>query len=132
VVRNEDSHAQSLISIASLSDVRASKTFQLMYLAWAAGCLLMAVAAQSSKEASCATLPFVFVGVALLTAAQVTRRAAILFVVNPDDVVQTSFGTLRQAATLLAAVRFVQEGKQGGGEPYSQFLWVRAYLAMLV
>ena len=90
------------------------------------------MAAECSKETSRATIPFALVGLALLAAAQITRRAAISFVLE-SDVVQTSFGTLREAATLVAAVRFVQEGKLHGREPeYSQVLWVRAYLALLV
>jgi hypothetical protein len=132
VVRDAQSRSQSVLSIDSLSAVKTSKTFHLIYLAWAAGCLLIAVATECSKEASRATLPFALVGLALLTAAQVTRRAAISFVLKAD-VVQTPFGTLREAATLVAAVRFVQEGKLYGREPaYSQVLWVRAYLALLV
>ena len=132
VVRHVRAHSQSVVSIDSLSGLKTSKTIHLIYLAWAAGCLLMAVAAECSKETSRATIPFALVGLALLTVAQFTRRASISFVLE-SDVVQTSFGTLREAATLVAAVRFVQEGKLHGREPaYSQVLWVRAYLALLV
>jgi hypothetical protein len=132
VVRDAASHSQSLVSIDSLSSVRTTKTIHLTYLALAAGCLLIAIAAEFSKEAGGATIPFALVGLALLTGAQVTRRASVLFVLE-SGVVETSFGTLRQAATLVAAVRFAQEGKLRGYQPtYSQFLWVRVYLALLV
>jgi len=92
----------------------------------------MAVAAEHSKEACGATIPFALIGLTLLATAQFTRRAAVLFVLE-SEVVETSFGTLREAATLVAAVRFVREGRIGDQQPaYSQFLWVRVYLALLV
>jgi len=131
VVRDAKSHSQSVVSIDSLLNIQTSKTLHLIYLACAAGCLLIAVATEYSREAFVA-IPFAMVGLTLLTSAQVTRRASISFVLQ-SDVVKTSFGTLREAATLVAAVRFVQEGKLSGRRPaYSQFLWVRAYLALLV
>jgi len=125
VVRDAASRSQSLVLIDDLSSVRTSKTIHLIYLASAAGCLLMAVAAEHLKEACGATILFALVGLALLATAQFTRRAAVLFVLE-SEVVETSFGTLREAATLVAAVRFVREGRTGGQQPaYSQFLWVR-------
>jgi hypothetical protein len=71
-------------------------------------------------------------GLTLLAIAQFTRRASVLFVLE-SEVVETSFGSLREAATLVAAVRFVRAGGGRGQQPaYSQFLWVRVYLALLV
>jgi hypothetical protein len=67
-----------------------------------------------------------------LAIAQFTRRASVLFVLE-SEVVETPFGSLREAATLVAAVRFVREGGLRGQQAgYSQFLWVRVYLALLV
>ncbi len=130
VVRQAGVRTQSLISIASLSAVKTSKTIQLNHLAFSAGCLLMAIATQCSKEAYGATLPFALVGLALLAAAQLTRQASIAFVVDAD-VVHTPFGTLREAATLVAAVRFIREG--GRRQPaFPRVLWLRSYLALLV
>ncbi len=92
----------------------------------------MAVATQCSKESCGASIPFALVGLALLAAAQITRRASILFFVE-SDVIETSFGTLREAAAVVAAVRFVQNGRSRARQPaYPQLLWVRAYLALLV
>jgi hypothetical protein len=92
----------------------------------------MAAAAEFSKEACGATIPFVLIGLTLLATAQFTRRASVLFVLG-SEVVETSFGTLREAATLVAAVQFVREGRIRGQQPaYSQFLWMRVYLALLV
>ena len=92
----------------------------------------MALAAEHSKEAYGATIPFALIGLALLAIAQFTRRAAVLFVLE-SEVVETPFGSLREAATLVAAVRFVREGGVRGQQTgYSQFLWVRVYLALLV
>jgi hypothetical protein len=132
VVRDTAAQSQSLVLIDDLTGVRTSKTLHLIYLAWAAGCLLMAMAAEHSKEASGATIPFALIGLTLLVTAQFTRRAAVLFVLD-SEVVETSFGSLREAATLVAAVRFVREGGiRGEQHAFSQFLWVRVYLALLV
>jgi hypothetical protein len=132
VVRDYSACSRSLLSIDSLFAVKTSKTLHVVYLAWAAGCFLLAVAAGCSKEASDAAIPFALVGLTLLAAAQVKRRASISFVLE-SEVVHTSFGSLREAATLVAAVRFVQEGRLYGRDPaYSQLVWVRAYLALLV
>ncbi len=132
VVRDSTSQSQSLVLIDDLSGVRTSRTIHLIYLAWAAGCLLMALAAEHSKEAYGATIPFALIGLTLLAIAQFTRRASVLFVLE-SEVVETPFGSLREAATLVAAVRFVREGGLRGQQAgYSQFLWVRVYLALLV
>jgi len=132
VVRPPGARTQALVAIASLSAVKTSKTVHLMYLAFSAGCMLMAIATECSKEAAGATVPFALVGLALLGCAQFTRQASVAFVVD-SDTVHTPFGSLREAATLVAAVRFVQEGIRRGRQPsYPQFLVVRAYLALLV
>ena len=92
----------------------------------------MAVGAEHSKKACGATIPLALIGLTLLATAQFSRRAAVLFVLE-SGVVETCFGTLREAATLVAAVRFVREGGIRGQQPaYSQFLWVRVYLALLM
>lgn len=131
-MRQPGANTQSLVAIASLSNVKICKTIHLMYLAFSAGCMLMAVATECSKEAAGATLPFAAVGLALLGCAQFTRQASIAFMVD-SDAIHTPFGSLREAATLVAAVRFVQEGIRRGRQPaYPRFLLVRAYLALLV
>jgi hypothetical protein len=130
VVRDLRSHAQSVVSIDSLRSVKTSKTLQLTYLTCAVGCLLIAAAIEQSKEDGSTAIPFALLGLALLTLGQVTRLAAISFVLE-SEVVQTSFGPLGEAAALMAAVRFAREGKRRG-PGYSQVLWVRAYLALLV
>jgi hypothetical protein len=132
IVREAGSHAQSLISIANVSCVTTSTTVHLAYQACASGCLLMAAAAQCSKQACGVSLPFGLLGLALWIAAQFRRQASISFVVDPD-VIQTAFGTLCQAATLFAAVRLAQEGRRLGSRPaQSEFLWLRSYLALLL
>jgi hypothetical protein len=132
VVRDERAHSQSLVLIDSLSKIRALKTLHLAYLTWAAGCILVSIASQYSNDACGLAIPFAMAGFSLLAAARVTRRASISFVLE-SEVVNTSFGTLREAATLVAAVKFVQEGKRRGRRPsYSQLVWVRAYLALLL
>jgi hypothetical protein len=131
-VRPPGARTQTLVAIASLSAVKTTKTVHLTCLAFSAGCVLIAIATECSKEAAGLTLPFALVGLALLGCAQFTRQASVAFVVA-SDTVYTPFGSLPEAATLVAAVRFVQEGIRRGRQPsYPQFLVVRAYLALLV
>ena len=92
----------------------------------------MAVATTCSKEADGATLPFALVGLILLTGAQVTRQAALALQVD-DDTIHTAYGTLREAATLVAAIRCAQDARRRGDQATHDFLsWVRAYIALLV
>ena len=92
----------------------------------------MAVATAFSKEADGATLPFALVGLILLTGAQVTRQAALAFKVD-DDMIHTAYGTLREAATLVAAIRSAQDARRRGDQVTGDFFsWVRAYIALLV
>jgi len=126
--------SQALISIATLSSFRTLKrTDNLVYPAFAAGSLLVAVASLFSKEPASAgaSWPFFLVSLALLAAAQATRQASIAFVVDAD-VVQTRFGNLREVATVVAVIRSAQSGNRREQPPYYSFSWVRVYIALLV
>jgi hypothetical protein len=85
-----------------------------------------------SKEADGATMPFALLGVALFTGAQVARQASLAFMVE-SDLIQTVYGTLREAATVLVAMQSARETRQRLRQPvYKFFSWARAYIALLV
>ena len=124
--------SQAPISIATLSSFRTLKrTNNFVYPAFAAGSMFVAVATLFSKEPAGVTWPFVLVSLALLAAAQVTRQASIAFIVD-SEIVQTRFGTMREAATLAAVIRSAQSGDRREQLTYRPFSWVRVYIALLV
>jgi DMSO reductase anchor subunit len=126
VVRWRHVGTQSIILIDSIATVKSLKTRQFHFLTCAMGSLVLAAATLRSKEADGTTLPFALLGLALVVSARVTQRAAIAFVVE-NETIQTNFGTLREAAKLLAAVRSAQVGKRG------DFLaWIREYVGLLL
>jgi hypothetical protein len=138
VVRDLGSQSQALISIANLSRMKTHKaayvqgTANFIYLASSAGAFLLAVATFFSKEGDGATLPFAFIGLGLLVAAQVTRQASIAFVVD-SETVHTRFGSLSDAALLIAAVNAARGSKHPDADLASSRYWrVRAYVSLLV
>jgi hypothetical protein len=122
VTRDCLTNSQSLISIKSLSWIKTAKTINLPYLASSAGTLLIAAAAQFSKEECGAALPIALAGLALFGGALVARQTSIVFMVD-SEVVRTGFGTMREAATVVAAVKSAQSDR---------YSWVRAYIGLLV
>ena len=132
VTRDCLTNSQSLISIKSLSRIKTSKTINVPYLASSAGTFLIAAAAQFSKEECGAALPIALAGLALFGGALVARQTSIVFIVD-SEAVRTGFGTMREAATLVAAVKSAQgDGKRGKQPTYRRYSWVRAYIGLLV
>jgi hypothetical protein len=135
VVREVESHKQILVSIDSISQIKTfkAKAVKSYYLACALGCLLVAAATFFSKQpAGGAPLPFAVVGVTMLIICGVSRQASLGFV-SASEIVQTAFGSLPEAATLVTAIHSTQQGNRSGEHPaYELFLWWRAYLTLLV
>jgi hypothetical protein len=132
VVREVESHKQMVVSIGSISAVKTFKTFNIYYFACGVGAILIALAAAGSKEPSGATLPFLVIGTALLLCAQFTRRASLALIAD-EDTVQTAFGTLSEAATLVTAIRSANQGNgRRERRAYNFLLWLRSYLTLLV
>jgi len=133
IVMRHGGTAQSLISIASLSRFRTIKrTTSFVYPAFAAGCFLIAVATAFSQQSDGATLPFSLVSLVLLVGARVTRQASIAIIVG-SEVVQTGFGGLHEAASLVTAIRSARGGLSHGEQPkFHNHSWMRNYIALLV
>jgi hypothetical protein len=132
VVREVESHRQILVSINSISQVKTVKTLNIVHAGCAFGCLLVSAATLFSKEPGGATLPFALIGIGLLFLAQVKRQASLKFV-SDNDSVQTAYGTLPEAATLVTAISSTRNGKRWGERPgYELFVWWRAYILLLV
>jgi hypothetical protein len=129
VVRRAESRAQVVMAIDSISAVKTFKTTHFNYLACALGCLVIALATLCSKEADGATVPFALAGTLLLIGAQVTRQASLAFLVDAD-IIQTAYGTLSEAATLVVTLQLARGRRRRGEHDY--FSWLRAYIALLV
>jgi hypothetical protein len=132
VIREAESHKQILVSIDSISAVKASKTANVQCFAWALGSFLMAAATLVSKQSDGATIPFALVGLALLISAQANRQASLALIAD-RDVIRTVYGPLPEAATLVSAIRSVRGGRRWGEHPtYEFFVWWLAYVTLLV
>jgi hypothetical protein len=132
VVREASSGKQSIVSIDSIAAVKTFKTTKILYVACGLGCLVMSIATMCSKQADGATFPFSAIGLTLLGGAQLTRQASVAIQVD-SDIVQTAYGNLREAATLMAAIRSAQQGWRHADQPgYTLYAWIRAYIALLV
>jgi len=132
IVREVQSHKQVLLSIDSISSVKKFKTIKIHNLTCALGALLVSVATACSKESYGATLPFALVGVALLISAQASRKASLAFIAD-REVIQTAYGTLPEAATLMTAIRSARNGSRWRNRAaYELLVWWQSYITMLV
>ena len=133
VVRSAQSRAQVVVAIDSIAAVKTLKTTHFYYLACALGCLVIALATRCSKEADGATVPFALGGTLLLIGAQVTRQAALAFLVDAD-IIHTAYGTLSEAAMLVAILQSARGERRRRGEQaaYDYYSWLRAYISLLV
>jgi hypothetical protein len=135
VVREGASRRQILLSMESISRLKTSKSFKtlkLHYIASAAGCFLVSAATACSRESDGAAVPFALAGSIFLAGAQVSLQASLVFMTG-NDVVRTDFGTLPEAANLVAAIRAARYIKRWGERPAYEFLlWLRSYLTLLV
>ena len=132
VVRRAQSRAQVVVAIESIAAVKTFKTTHFYYLACALGCLVIALATICSKEADGATVPFALAGTLLLIGAQVTRQASLAFLVDAE-MIQTAYGTLSEAATLVVTLQLARGGRRRGEQSaYDYYSWLRAYIALLV
>jgi hypothetical protein len=132
VVREAESPQQILVTIDSISAIKATKTSNMHCFAWALGSFLMAAATAISKQSDGATIPFALVGLALLIGAQANRQASLALIAD-SDVIRTVYGTLPEAATLLTAIRSTRADRRWGERPaYELFMWWLAYVTLLV
>lgn len=132
VIRQGASDIQSVVAIQSIAELKPIKTTRLYPFVLALGCLVVALATLCSKESDGATLPFGILGFTLLANAQTRRQVALALVVG-DDAIETVYGSVAEAATLVATVRTIRNGSLGADRtPYTFLTWVRAYIGLLV
>jgi len=131
-VREVQTHKQILVSIDSISAIKKFKTIKIHNLTCALGAFLVAGAAAYSKESYGATVPFALVGLALLVSAQASRQASLAFFAD-REVIQTAYGTLPEAATLMTAIRSARNGNRWRNRAaYELLVWWHSYITMLV
>ncbi|HEX4231989.1 MAG TPA: hypothetical protein VHZ07_25200 [Bryobacteraceae bacterium] len=104
VVRTAEQHAHILLPLARISSMKKVQTSRPAFLAIAAGLFLIAVAAQISKDGDGAAIPIALFGVCSLIAYVVSRRSAVVFILDGERT-ETMFGGLRQASALISAIQ---------------------------
>ena len=114
VVRNLNAPAHTIISLERLSEIETIKTTKPGLLVIASGLLTIAAAAFCSKHGDGAGPPVGIAGIGFCVGYLVTRRASIRFHVG-EEVTQTAFGRLSDAAKLRKAVR--QASSNTGQQP---------------
>ncbi len=131
VVPDRDRHSKSVLSAECIFRIETEKRTHPSLPVIAAGCFLIAAGAQSSKEGG-GTGPYIAVlGLIAMTSYFVTRRAMVKFVLA-SDIVKTGFGSARDAAKVVSAVKSIQSERPDRVGMNSSYSWMRVYLAMLL
>ena len=107
VLRDADGQSHTILAFDRLNGVRTVKTTYPALLVVAAGLLLMAAAAQFSKEGDGAAIPFAVLSLISLASYFLSRRASLAFGIGWETA-ETIRGTLTEAAALLTAVQKAQ------------------------
>lgn len=108
IVRTAEQQAHILLPLSRISSLKKVQTSRPAFLAIAAGLFLIAAAAQISKEGGGAAIPIALFGICSLVAYLVSRRAAVVFIVDKERT-ETPFGGLRQASALITSVQAAYE-----------------------
>ena len=131
VVPDHDRHSKSVLSAACIFRIETEKRAHPSLPAIAAGCFLIAAGAQSSKEGGGAGPYIAVLGLIAMTSYFVTRRAMVKFVLA-SEIIKTGFGSARDAAKVVSAVKSIQSERPGRAGMNSSCSWMRVYLAMLL
>jgi hypothetical protein len=107
IIPNANGHAQSVIALSRISSVRHVKSSYpgLVVIAGALG--LIAAAAVCSKEGHGAAWPIALLGAGFAIAYLGTRRGSVTLSIGsgPTETVETTSGSLREAAAIAAAIQ---------------------------
>ena len=103
VVRPPESHAESILSLSHIGNVRIARTTYPGLLVVASAIFLIAAAAAFSKQGNGAALPIALFGLIFLVAYWASRKASVTFTVG-SETFQTPTAGLREAAAFAKAV----------------------------
>ena len=104
VIRDAVRHSDTVIALSEISGLKRITTTHPALLVIAAALFLVSAAAFSSKQGSGAGVPSAVLGVACAIAYVLSRSASVAFVAGSAST-ETAFGSLAQAAALIAAVQ---------------------------
>lgn len=108
VIRDSGHQSHTIVPLASVSGVTVVKVANRRLVVFASGSLIVAAAAQYSKEGGGAGIPCALIGVGFLIAYLASRRAFVALDVDSEPA-NTAFGTVAEAAKLATAIRLARE-----------------------
>lgn len=119
VIRDANGSSQSVLALSGISDMRSVRVSYPGLLVIACGIALIAAAAHYSKDGGAADKPLLVVAVLFVLFYFGTRRASVVFISGVEKT-PTIFGSLRQAAVLIRAVRQAQANEEANLEQPSE------------
>jgi hypothetical protein len=106
VIRDLNQKSYTIVPLASVTDLQIVKVCHLPLVVFAVASFVVAAAAHCSKQGGGADLPCGVIGIIFVIAFAASRRASVIFEINSEST-RTAFGTVREAAKLIAAVRSI-------------------------
>lgn len=131
VVPDKERHSKAVLSAGCIYRVETEKKTTASLVVIAAGCFLIAAAAQCSKDGGGAGPYIALVGLIAMALYYSTRRALVKFVLA-SEIVKTGFGSVRDAAKVVSAVKSIQSERQDRANIDFGYAWMRVYLTMLL
>jgi hypothetical protein len=108
VVRRPEKRAETIIGLRHISRVNRVETSHPGLLVIAVAVYLLAAACACSKQGGQAGIPLAVVGISFVIGYFLTRRAAVVFVVDRERS-ETMHGSLSEAAALVKALKKAQQ-----------------------
>lgn len=110
LIRTSRLSGQSIVALENIRDLRRVKSSYPGLLVIAAGLFLIAAAAYFSKQGDGAAIPMAVIGAVFVLFYLGSRRASVVFYLESGDSIETTGGSLRDAAALIRSVRKAQSG----------------------
>ncbi len=107
VIRNSAQRSHTILPLTRVSRIRRVTTAYPALLVFSIALFLVSAAAYYSKQGAGATLPSGLLGAGCVLGYQLTRRAAVSFVIG-DESFETERGSHAQAAAVIAAIQSAQ------------------------
>jgi hypothetical protein len=120
-----------VLSAGCIFRIETEKTANRSLPVIAAGCFLIAAAAQCSKDGGGAGPYIALLGLTAMAGYFSTRRALVKFVLA-SEIVKTGFGSVRDAARVVSAVKSIQSERPDRADMNRSRAWMRVYLTMLL
>ncbi len=111
IIRDARGSSQSILALSGITDMRSVKVSYPGLLVIACGVLLISAAAHYSKDGGAADKPLLVVALLFVLFYFATRKASVVFISGVEKTA-TIFGSLRQAAVLIRAVRQAQTNEE--------------------